>query len=162
MRLRLRFGTFARIRAAFRIVWQRRAQWFMKLQPAGRLVRSALSALSGLLLIYIIPALATGLVFAAALGRYTTETQFAQNAFQNYLRPYQVQYRSCLSQMDMLRERWENLGALIDFAANNADPSATAPIVIFTSEGSISIDKDDDAEKVLGKIVVASRRVNLH
>lgn len=142
-----------------RAFWSRFAGWALSV-PFGKVAWKVTGSIAGWLLVYILPALATGLIFAAALGRYTTETQFAQNAFQNYLRPYQTQYRSCLLQMDTLRERWENLELMLQFTAGNNDSSAAAPIVVFTHEGSISVDKDDDAEKVLGRIVVSSRRAS--
>ena len=158
-RLRLGSNYAARLRLALKNQWYRTRQQFAFLTVA-RAMGSATAATAKWLLIYIVPALATGLVFAAALGRYTTETQFAQNAFQSYLRPYQTQYKQCLLQMDALRDRWENLELLLRFA-RNTDRGANAPVVVFTHEGSISsTDKDDDAEKVLGRIVTASRRAS--
>lgn len=159
MKLRLRFDLLARARGLVRVFWYRATEQIKGL-PATNLALRLAALTTSWLLVYIVPAIATGLVFAAALGRYTTETQFAQNAFQNYLRPYQTQFRSCLIQMDTLRERWENLQLMLQFAGENSDPSAPAPIVVFTHEGSISFDMEDDAERVLSRIVIASRRAS--
>ena len=147
------------VRSAIQVFRNYLTKWKSSISPRT-VIWNIFRSIARWLLIHIVPAFATGLIFAAALGRYTTETQFAKDAFQNYLRPYQTQYRSCLLQMDALRERWENLELMLKFTAENTDPSASAPIVVFTYEGSISVAQDDDAEKVLGKIVVSSRRAS--
>lgn len=109
--------------------------------------------------VYMVPAIVSGLFFAAALGRYTIETQFAQNAFQNYLLPYQASYKECLTHMNTLRARWENVELLIKFA-RNMNPSASSPIVVFSYEGPIiSTDDKDTASTVLGQIAVEARKV---
>lgn len=107
---------------------------------------------------YLVPAIVTGLVFASVLGRYTTETQFAQAAFQNYLRPYEIQYRSCLETMQGLRDRWQNIDAIYSYASSSVKGDGGAPILVYSVEGIIGETQGETTTSLEGKLVVSSRR----